>query len=126
MGDCGKRGIQITDQFVADQVENVAIKDYPWSVAIIKETSEDNFIIHCSGSILNNRWILTAGHCFDDLEENASSKFKLKLGTDDWGEELDYFATFSSTLQDHELENFVVHPKYKENSHYYDAALIET
>ena len=75
---------------------------------------------------MNNRWILTAGHCFDDLEENASSKFKLKLGTDDWGEELDYFATFSSTLQDHELENFVVHPKYKKNSHYYDAALIET
>ena len=75
---------------------------------------------------MNNRWILTAGHCFDDLEENASSKFKLKLGTDDWGEELDYFATFSSTLQDHELENFVVHPKYRKASHYYDAALIET
>ena len=25
--ECGKRGNQITDQFVADQVENVAIKD---------------------------------------------------------------------------------------------------
>ena len=25
--DCGKRGIQVTDQFVADQDFNVAIKD---------------------------------------------------------------------------------------------------
>merc|ERR1711953_796061 len=126
MGDCGKRGIQITDQFVADQVENVAIKDYPWSVAIIKETSEDNFIIHCSGSILNNRWILTAGHCFDDLKENAASKLKIKLGTDDWGEVLDDYELQFSTQQDHELENFFVHPKYSDSNHYYDVALIKT
>merc|ERR1712062_479046 len=122
--ECGKRGIQVTDQFVADQDFNVAIKDYPWSVAIIKETSENNFIIQCSGSILNNRWILTAGHCFDDFKENARSKLKIKLGTDDWSQE--YHPFENPKLQDHELENFFVHPKYSKSQHYYDVALIET
>ena len=103
---------------------SISIFQYPWSVAIIKETSENNFIIQCSGSILNNRWILTAGHCFDDFKENAGSKLKIKLGTDDWSRE--YHPYDNPNLQDHELGTFFVHPKYDESQHYYDVALIET
>ena len=110
---------------MADEVEDVSITDYPWIVALIRPTSSNTSSIHCSGSILNKRWILTAAHCLDDLDDNATSKFQIKVGTDDWGDqEEDYFT--DSYEQDHKIDHFVVHPNYSSSTHYFDIALIET
>ena len=97
---------------------------YPWAVAIIRPESEDKFITHCSGSVLKDRWILTAAHCFDNLIEDGISKLKIKLGADDWKKEPSIFDTAYD--QTHDIESFAVHPNYDSSLHYYDVAVIET
>ena len=45
--------------------EDASLSDYPWQVSL------RNVVVglshFCGGSILNERWILTASHCLDGL-----------------------------------------------------------
>ncbi|XP_037809760.1 coagulation factor IX-like [Lucilia sericata] len=39
-----------------------ALGEYPWQVVIKKNPSD---LLLCGGSIINNKWILTAAHCIE-------------------------------------------------------------
>jgi len=52
------------DERVANGKEAVS-KQFPHQV-LIKNFFERNFTIYCSGSILNEEWVLTAAHCLDE------------------------------------------------------------
>lgn len=41
----------------------------PWQVALAKETSSGNQQ-YCGGVLINEEWVLTAGHCVFDLDRN--------------------------------------------------------
>ena len=47
---------------------------HPWVVAIMRDQDND---IHCTGSIISSKYILTAAHCMIDVDR---SKLEIVLG----------------------------------------------
>ncbi|XP_068963494.1 brain-specific serine protease 4-like [Petaurus breviceps papuanus] len=53
--------------------ENAMDAEWPWIVSIQKNGTH-----HCAGSLITNRWVVTAAHCFKDSVE--PSQFSVLLG----------------------------------------------
>lgn len=60
--DCGKP--QQLNRVVGGEDSTDA--QWPWIVSILKNGSH-----HCAGSLLTNRWVVTAAHCFRRYVESA-------------------------------------------------------
>ena len=61
---------------------------HPWAVAILKLNRFGNkTLLHCSGSLINPRYVITASHCFDGSNpKNANlnkGKMTLAFGLND-------------------------------------------
>ena len=53
-------------------------KHHPWMTFI--QIKKDNSRFQCGGSIINNYWILSAGHCFcEQLKCKPSKRGSLKI-----------------------------------------------
>ncbi|TVQ28289.1 MAG: peptidase S1 [Wenzhouxiangella sp.] len=85
--------------------EDADIEDYPWQVALL----DNNDAQECGGSILNERWILTAAHCFD------TSVPKIRAGVTDWREPGQTIIVARS----------IPHPDYDPTTEENDIALLE-
>ncbi|XP_054711220.1 uncharacterized protein LOC129220814 [Uloborus diversus] len=89
---------------------------YPWQV-MLWEPSLKSF---CGGTLLNERWIITAAHCFVNYNNLRWDRIVIKLGKHD-----------RELKEDHELvtgiadpSSIVVHPNYKKRTFDNDLALI--
>ncbi|XP_074052091.1 brain-specific serine protease 4-like [Macrotis lagotis] len=69
MPDCGKP--QQLNRIVGG--ENAMEAEWPWIVSIQKNGTH-----HCAGSLITNRWVVTAAHCFKESVE--SSQYSILLG----------------------------------------------
>ncbi|CAG2178803.1 unnamed protein product, partial [Oppiella nova] len=69
----------------------------------------------CGGSVVNQRWILTAGHCFNGLK-HSYKKVRAKVGATHW--DTDAGAVY-------ELAKVVVHENYQSFNYNNDIALIK-
>jgi secreted trypsin-like serine protease len=87
--------------------EPTDIKEHPWQVAL---TIGDNF---CGGSIIAQKWVLSAAHCFSPSPTPSEVKVKADV--------TDYTGGGIWTG----IEKFVVHQSYVPGNHEYDLALIK-
>lgn len=103
LSDGYSSGLQIVGGLVAD------IKDFPYQVSMMESGSHI-----CGGSILNERWVLTAGHCVNALDGDATSA-SVRVGS-------------SSRVSGGQVVNVIwaaEHPKFDIGTLTHDVALMQ-
>ncbi|XP_029297936.1 coagulation factor IXa [Cottoperca gobio] len=86
--------------------------EIPWQVALIERPSG---LLYCGGSILSERWVITAAHCLVETQRS----FFIRVGEHD-----SYIS--EGTEQDHEVLEQYIHPRYNHSVSLYnhDIALL--
>ncbi|XP_070504683.1 serine protease snake-like [Chironomus tepperi] len=89
------------------------------NIAAIGWTQEDKSILYnCGGSIINERYIVTAAHCrFIDKKEPDLARL---------GDRYLFTAEDDEIAQQVRIEKFIIHPDYTQSRYYNDIALIKT
>jgi secreted trypsin-like serine protease len=93
--------------------ENTEIKKHPWQVALQQEG-----VVVCGGSIVAERWIVTAAHCFKDegMDAQRPAEWRVKANATN-------YATQGSWVP---IERIVVHPQWlKQKTWEHDIALVK-
>ncbi|MCI4379969.1 hypothetical protein PGIGA_G00234530 [Pangasianodon gigas] len=87
--------------------------DIPWQVALVIHSTQQVF---CGGSILSERWVITAAHC---IEESKQRAFFIRVGEHNVNKK-------EGTEQDLEVEKAITHPSYDPSTSLYnhDIALV--
>ncbi|UYV68236.1 hypothetical protein LAZ67_5003568 [Cordylochernes scorpioides] len=95
---------------------------WPWMVEIYQELRPGRPDFKCGGSIIDERHILTAAHCFVNFNESLArllvlcrnaSQVHVRVGSHKQG---------SGTR--HDVERLIVHHRYRSPLNYYDIALV--
>ena len=87
---CGQKNKETNGQRIHGGL-TTKMNEYPWMVRLLKG---------CGGSLINSRWVLTAGHCV------MSGNDKVSLG--DHGK-----TALDGTEVEMYISEYIVHPKYK-------------
>ena len=117
LSTCGQPSIQpssVTDEIVG----GTEAKPYswPWQVAMFTHTFIFN-LFECGGSIINEHWLMTAGHC---VYGHLSPKgYRWKAGVFQKG------ASNKPMEQVLQAQKIVLHPHYNHEAHLNDVALIQ-
>jgi secreted trypsin-like serine protease len=91
--------------------EKTDIKDHPWQVALNIKTPEGTFL--CGGSIIAQKWVLTAAHCIEP--GTKSGNVRAKAGA----------TNYTSGGNWTQIERILVHDKYNPETHENDLALLK-
>uniref|UniRef100_A0AAG5CTH0 CLIP domain-containing serine protease n=1 Tax=Anopheles atroparvus TaxID=41427 RepID=A0AAG5CTH0_ANOAO len=118
-------GIQLTDRIHGGQPTE--IDEFPWAVLIEYEKPNGRFGFHCGGSLINERYVLTAAHCISSIPRNWKVH-RVRLGEWDLSSDRDCNADGDCNVApiDMDIEKIVVHSGYdtQDKNHLNDIALI--
>ena len=92
---------------------NSTTQKWPWVVALINSSQTDEKGFFCGGTLIAERWVLTAAHC---LEKLNSSDLTVILGQDSLNN------LQGETLR---VNRIVIHPFYNKDSLFNDLALVQ-
>ena len=87
----------------------------PWAIAILLSDE-----LWCSGSILSEKYVLTAAHCFHRLDE---TKMTIIAGSDDPANQIP--ERKRRLVQEKKIDNVEIHPLYENPAARYDLALVK-
>uniref|UniRef100_A0A182QQ75 CLIP domain-containing serine protease n=1 Tax=Anopheles farauti TaxID=69004 RepID=A0A182QQ75_9DIPT len=117
-------GIQLSDRIFGGQPTK--IDEFPWTALIEYQKPDGRLGFHCGGSIINERYILTAAHCINAIPRTWKVH-RVRLGEWDLTNSADCEDDFCSAAPiDLDIEKIVVHEGYnaRDKSHVNDIALI--
>lgn len=97
--------------------KNAPFGRWPWQVSV-RRTSFFGFSSthRCGGAVLNENWIVTAGHCVDDL---LTSQIRIRVGEYDFSSMQEEFPFLERAVSQK-----LVHPQYNFFTYEYDLALV--
>lgn len=91
--------------------ERIRIKDAPWQVALVDRKRNNYRGQFCGGSVVAERWIVTAAHCVDDMK---ASRIRVVAGT-----------AKLSGKKGVRVSKIIVHPKWNPSNARNDIALLQ-
>jgi len=89
---------------------------WPWAAAILGNDGQEP-LEHCGGTVIDKRWILTAGHCAGTVGLSH-----IKLGADDRGPT---FEPNEPTQQIYTAEKVIVNPQFNPATLEFDMTLVK-
>ncbi|XP_034553462.1 suppressor of tumorigenicity 14 protein [Notolabrus celidotus] len=110
--DCGTRPYKL-NRIVGGQ--NAELGEWPWQVSL-------HFLTYghtCGASIISNRWLLSASHCFvtSSPSNHVASNWQTYSGMQDQYKQ--------DGVQHRKLKRIISHPDYNQMTFDYDIALLE-
>lgn len=107
---------------------DTALDQFPWMVLLEYRDKSGQNVLNCGGSLINQRYVLTAAHCVKgDIEKVVGSLNRIRLGEYDINSEIDCIgADCNNKVEEIGFEEVIPHPQYddKNNNRHHDIALI--
>ncbi|XP_052890735.1 CLIP domain-containing serine protease B4-like [Anopheles moucheti] len=101
-------GVQLSDRILGGQLTE--IDEFPWTALIQFQKPDGSFGFHCGGSLINERYVVTAAHCI-----YTDSEHRVRLGEWDLSTTNDCHEGFCSEAPiDLDIEKIVVHRNYNQ------------
>jgi len=89
---------------------------WPWAAAILGDDGSEP-LEHCGASIIDKRWVITAGHCGAVLKG-----VHIKVGADDRGTSIDINEPSQQVFG---VEKFFVNPKWDDQTLTFDTTVVK-
>lgn len=103
--------------------EETSLREFPWLVAIHRdEDNKNNNRVDCTGSLISDRWIITAAHCIPWWKDNPEKEIYVRINEHDvssGNETAEHVRTIIT-----QPKQIIIHPEYHHYTHVNDIALI--
>jgi len=98
--------------------EHAKPHSWPWAAALMQGGS----IVNCGGTLIDKRWLISAGHCFAEKKAKSGNGYRIKLGADDHGDSGDPNEPSQQVMT---IEKAIVNPKYDAAKITHDVTLVK-